>query len=111
PVLDPAPALTLASPFGDAGPVANGLVRAAHKGDGSGLGSGADAIDAFWSSTIVGGGGQLDSSTAVAESTGGGVGCALFRDMKLNRHGFWTSPTCKHQPFAPLGEPPLPHPL
>ena len=28
-----------------------------------------------------------------------------------NRHGFWTSPTCKHQPFAPLGEPPLPHPL
>ena len=83
PVLDPAPALTLASPFGDAGPVANGLVPAAHKGDGSGLGSGADAIDAFWSSTIVGGGGQLDSSTAVAESTGGGVGCALFRDIKL----------------------------
>ena len=83
PVLDPAPALTLASPFGDAGPVANGLVSAAHKGDGSGLGSGAVAIDAFWSSTIVGGGGQLDSSTAVAESTGGGVGCALFRDIKL----------------------------
>ena len=83
PVLDPAPALTLASHFGDAGPVANGLVPAAHKGDGSGLGSGADAIDAFWSSTIVGGGGQLYSSTAVAESTGGGVGCALFRDMKL----------------------------
>ena len=75
PVLDPAPALTLASPFGDAGPVANGLVPAAHKGDGSGLGSGADAIDAFWSSIIVGGSGQLDSSTAVVESTGGGVGC------------------------------------
>ena len=75
PVFDPAPALTLASPFGDSGPVANGLVPAAHKGDGPGLGSGADAIDAFWSSTIVGGGGQLDSGTAVAESTGGGVGC------------------------------------
>ena len=87
PALDLAPALTLASPSGDAGPVANGLVPAAHKGDGSGLGSGADAVDAFWSSIIVGGGGQLDSGTAVAESTGVGCDGGGFGGVGLQGNG------------------------
>ncbi|CAN0116578.1 unnamed protein product, partial [Ascophyllum nodosum] len=46
-------------------------------------------------------------NTCSATSEGASCGSTASK----NRHGFWTSPTCKHQPFAPLGEPPLPHPL